>query len=181
MSTDNEFGTKEKELIAVGASIAAGCRSCTEHHVNAARDAGAETVDIRRAVDLSLNVRETAAEIMAALADKLLDAESVGATPVETGVSLIDELVCVGSAVAVNCVAGVERHVAAAKELGADNRHLRTALGIARMVKKAAGDKADKAASSSEQPQPCSDTPTCGETANGQDLSAAEACSPKCG
>ena len=55
MSTDNEFGAKEKELIAVGASIAAGCRPCTEHHVNAAREAGADTADLGLTAGLALN------------------------------------------------------------------------------------------------------------------------------
>jgi AhpD family alkylhydroperoxidase len=50
---------KQKELVAVGASIAAGCRPCTTHHVAAARAAGAGDVEIRAAVQTALAVRDS--------------------------------------------------------------------------------------------------------------------------
>jgi AhpD family alkylhydroperoxidase len=36
MSTNGLLTEKEQELVAVGASIAAGCRPCTAYHVRAA-------------------------------------------------------------------------------------------------------------------------------------------------
>jgi AhpD family alkylhydroperoxidase len=40
---------KEKELAAVGISIAAGCKPCTDYHMKAVREAGASDDEIRRA------------------------------------------------------------------------------------------------------------------------------------
>ena len=38
---------KEKELAAVGISIGAGCRPCTDYHLDAVRKSGASDAEIR--------------------------------------------------------------------------------------------------------------------------------------
>ena len=58
MSTNGLLTEKEQELVAVGASIAAGCRPCTAYHVRAARVAGADKEEIRQAVNDALDVRQ---------------------------------------------------------------------------------------------------------------------------
>ena len=56
--------TREKEIVTVGISVAAGCRPCTTYHLKAAREAGASSSDIETAVKLSRNVRDWAAASM---------------------------------------------------------------------------------------------------------------------
>jgi AhpD family alkylhydroperoxidase len=50
-----------KELIAIGASVTANCRSCLQYHVGKARDAGAGEEEISDAVEAGKMVRSGAA------------------------------------------------------------------------------------------------------------------------
>ena len=144
MSTEN-LTQKEKELIAVGVSIAAGCQPCTAHHFKAVRAAGAKEEEIRQAVDDALCVRNSATKIMTALAEEQLGNEPVveeepcgcDAKP------LIGELVSIGAALAVNCKSSLETHLKAARAVGASERQIQTTLGLARSIRKVAGQKAE--------------------------------------
>jgi AhpD family alkylhydroperoxidase len=137
---------KDQELIAVGASIASGCRPCTAYHFRAARIAGANEQEIREAAEDALCVRNRATEIMT----RLSGAQSGDApTPETTGgetKTLVRELVAVGAAFAVNCTANLERHLAAARQQGATDDQLLTALKIAGAIKNTAESKARAAA-----------------------------------
>jgi AhpD family alkylhydroperoxidase len=133
---------KDQELIAVGASIAAGCRPCTTYHFRAARIAGANDQEIRQAVEDALCVRNSATEIMARLGRAQAgDAPTLETTCCETK-TLVRELVSVGAAFAVNCTANLERHLAAARQQGATDGQLLQALKIAGAVKNMAENKA---------------------------------------
>ena len=57
---------KERELAAVGASIAAGCKPCTDYHVKAARAAKLDDHEIRQAINEAVGVRQDALEVMKA-------------------------------------------------------------------------------------------------------------------
>ena len=145
--SDNEIlSKKERELIAVGASISAGCRPCTEYHVRAAREAGSTDVEIGRAVDSALGVRHDSTQIMARFARDLLGGDGNLDAPIHPDSSILDELVSLAAGLALNCAASVEHHVAVAGRLGASERQVRAALGVARMVKKVADEKVEVAA-----------------------------------
>ena len=131
MSTDGILTQKEKELIGVGASIAAGCQPCTAHHFRAVRKAGATEAEIRQAVDAALCVRNSANKIMAELAEKHLGNGHAVEEPCCSSKPLIDELVSVGAALAVNCATNLEIHLQAARTVGATDRQIQTALGVA--------------------------------------------------
>ena len=60
------------ELIAIGASIAAGCKPCTAYHIRAARTSNATDEEIRQAVTDAMGVRHHAARVIAGLAEKYL-------------------------------------------------------------------------------------------------------------
>jgi AhpD family alkylhydroperoxidase len=144
MSTNGLLTEKEQELVAVGASTAAGCRPCTAYHVRAARAAGADKEEIRQAVNGALNVRHSASDIMARLAAKYLGDAPAEEAPHGSEQSLMGELVSVGAALAVNCAVSLETHLTAAYQLGATVRQIQTALDIARAVKNMAAKKADE-------------------------------------
>lgn len=162
MSTNEQLTQKEGELVAVGASIAAGCRPCTAYHVRAARAAGANEEEIRQAVNDALDVRRSATESMAQLAEKQLgDAPGSDAMNCSEK-SLISELVSVAAALAVNCVTNLETHLTAAWQLGATVRQIQTVLDIARAVKSMAGEKVEEAvAKSAEASEDCADDCGC--------------------
>lgn len=51
---------KEKELAAVGISVATGCKPCTDHHMKAVRKARASDKEIRQTVADALEARKGA-------------------------------------------------------------------------------------------------------------------------
>ncbi len=66
-----------RELIALGASVAANCVSCLEYHLAKARDAGAGPGEIAEAIETGRLVREGAARKLDRVA-----ARPVGDVPV---------------------------------------------------------------------------------------------------
>ena len=66
-----------KELIAVGASIAANCQPCLQYHIGEARISGADEQDIMEAIDVGKMVRRGAAAKM----DKFAATISQSAAP----------------------------------------------------------------------------------------------------
>ncbi len=66
-----------KELIGIAASVAAGCDSCLEHHVEAARKEGAESREIQTAVQIARAVRLQAVTNIDDLASKLERGEAI--------------------------------------------------------------------------------------------------------
>ena len=143
MSTNGSLTQKEKELVAIGASIAAGCQPCTTHLFEAVRQAGATETEIRQAVDAALDVCHSATKIMAGLAEMHLGTGRAVEEPGSSSKPLIGELVSVGAALAVNCVTNLETHLQAARKGGATERQIQTALGVARAIKKVAEQNAE--------------------------------------
>ncbi len=134
---------KDRELIGIGASIAAGCEPCAKFHLRAARIAGASEVEIGRAVNDALSVRDHATEAMAQVAAEYADARILDA---ESGPQsmLLHELVSVSAAHALNSVGGLEMHVAAARKLGATEGQIRSAIKIASAIKATASGQLDR-------------------------------------
>ncbi|UCH72626.1 MAG: carboxymuconolactone decarboxylase family protein [Rhodospirillales bacterium] len=112
------ISAKDKELAAVGISVAAGCKPCTDHHVTVARKARATDEEIRAAIAEALAVRGRAAEIMRAYALSHFGATASPDVAEDTGESRVGALIRVGAAFAVNCTASLEHALAAARRAG---------------------------------------------------------------
>lgn len=69
-----------RSLIAVGASAAANCRPCLEHHVGQARRHGAADDELTEAMDIGLQVNQGAARQTRAFVDGLLGQPVAAAT-----------------------------------------------------------------------------------------------------
>jgi len=181
MSTIAPLTATQQELIAVGVSIASGCKPCAAFHIKATRAAGATDDDIRQAIGYALEVRRQSTELMARLADRLISHGSKSDTTGAVEQSLIGELVSAGAALAVNCGDLLEAHLIAARAIGATDHHIQTTLAIARAVKNMAAKKVEEAAakiapageccttdgncqSSGDQPSPGSATCSCAGT-----------------
>ena len=127
---------KEKELAAVGISVATGCKPCTDHHIKAVRKARASDKEIKQAVADALEVRKCATEIMGAYALAHLGENTVVNTGARADeITRATELVSVGAAFAVNCVATLERHLAAAKAVGISQEEISTIVQLATFIK----------------------------------------------
>jgi AhpD family alkylhydroperoxidase len=147
-TTQSMLSEKDQELVAVGASIASGCVPCTTFHFRAARAAGADDREIRQAANAALEVCSTATEVMARRAGRFLDEPNseVIANARDSQTWLINELVSISAAFAVNSATVLETHVAAARHQGATDGQILTALKVACAVKSMAGKKVQEAA-----------------------------------
>ena len=172
---------KEKELVAIGASIAAGCQPCTAHHVKAVREAGATEAEIRQAVDDALCVRNSATKIMSELAETHLGNGRAIEEPGCSSKPLIRELVSVGAALAVNCPTNLETHLQAARTMGATDRQIKTVLGVARTIKGVAGQKAETITTAFAKPNVMAAVEIVAELAGPVEVTASGGCGVDCG
>ncbi len=141
-----ELDRREKELISIAASVAAGCQPCTAHHVREAREAGASASDLRLAVDDALCVRRNSTDVIALHAASLLGDEVPARAACCGEKGILRELASVAAAFAVNCPVNLADHTAAARRAGASERQVQTAIGMARSIKRVAASHVEDAA-----------------------------------
>jgi AhpD family alkylhydroperoxidase len=173
-----QLSKEQKELVAVGASVGAGCHPCVKHHVMAAVEAGVDEERLIAAL--------TSSDRIAAEATKRMVAHSrgaLGADPTATAVpnsALDDALASFGAAIAANDKTAIEAQLAAAQAAGATKAQLEQAVQTTakvqenaarihlreaeRLVAKAAEEPAENPASEPEAPATeGAEKPGCGE------------------
>ncbi len=181
MSINDAFAIKEKELIGLGASVAAGCVPCTEYHVRSARLAGACDRGIHLAIETALDVRRCATSAMDKWAERCQGSRPELDPEFRAGRKLTQELVSITAAVCVNSVAGLTIHLASARQLGATAEQIRSAIAIARSIKRTAEQKLD-AVVDSEVSKVTSGTSVDGRCESGRGIGAAtDQKGPACG
>ncbi len=127
---------KEKELVAVGASVAVGCRPCTDYHFNKVRETGATDDEIRQAMAIGIRVRNSATNIIRAFAYSHVDAEiDIPAAQDAIENSRIGVMVSIGAAFAVNSTADLEKHLTTAKAMGITDTEVKAVAKLALMIK----------------------------------------------
>lgn len=136
-----ELNQKEQSLIAIGASVAAGCQPCTAYHVKAARTAGACDRSIALAIETALTGRTTATIGMGEWAARCQGAKPEIDAEFRAQKLVIAELTSVATAVAVNSVPDLQQHLDAARGAGARAEQIRAAIEIARKIKRVAEEK----------------------------------------
>jgi AhpD family alkylhydroperoxidase len=136
---------KEKELVNVGASVAAGCKPCTSYHFKKVRAAGATDCEIQQAISDAVNVRNSALEIMAnhglGLVAKSTKSSEVDSTVAPTR---IKALVSIAAAFAVNCTTNLEKHIALARNVGITDAEVMSVLDAASFIKGRAASYAQR-------------------------------------
>jgi AhpD family alkylhydroperoxidase len=138
---------KDKELVAVGVAVAAGCIPCTQYHMNAVTTAGATKEEITRAVDAALCVKGSTMGIMRKVAYDALGVPTEEHAACGTGpTDRLTELVSIGAAVAVNCPTNFHKHVEAGRQVGVQEDEIQLVVGIAKMMRGKAMEKMDTAA-----------------------------------
>ncbi len=151
MPNEIELTEKEQSLIAVGASVAAGCRPCTAYHVKAARSAGACDRSISLVIETAVAGRLSATAAMDKWAEQCHGAKPHIDDAFRAQKRLIAELTSVATAVAVNSVPDLQKHLEAAQELGARAEQIHIAIEIARKIKRVAEEKIDAILQRSEE------------------------------
>jgi AhpD family alkylhydroperoxidase len=149
---------KDKELVAIGASIGSLCRPCLEHHIPAGREAGLTEPELAQAVQVAHASHDTAVILLFQRSRELLgqDAPAGAAVEAEPG-SLLGELVALGASIGANCHPLVEQHVAGALRQGLTASQARSAIKMAEIVQQHAADiTAGKAAAALAAPEAAS-------------------------
>lgn len=78
---DTLFTDAVRELVAIAAAIGSNCENCLKYHYAEAGKLGVSKADMRRAVDMALQVKAAPADMMVQLADKLLGAAAQARSP----------------------------------------------------------------------------------------------------
>jgi len=138
--------TREKELAAVGISIAAGCRPCTDYHVKAARAARVEDADIQGAIAAAVAVRTAATAAMEAHGFAHLGPVAAAAAPDDgrRADTRVGALVAVGAALAVSCTGGLAEHLATARSLGVSADEVDAVADLVGFIKERAASHVDR-------------------------------------
>ena len=130
---------KERELVAVGVSLAAGCKPCADYHLKKVRGAGASDEEIEQAMMDAFAVRDKAKKIMRRHGFILLGFKRVEPTEDDDDElgepTRMRELVSVGAAYAVSCTSSLEEHVATARSVGVADDEIETVVGLARFIR----------------------------------------------
>jgi len=147
------LSTKEKEMVAVGVSVAAGCMPCTDYHVKAARECGLTDDEIRQAITDAMCVRESALNVM-----KAHGLQHLGDEANDTGcgcesTNKMKEMISVGAAHAVNCTTNLKQHLHAANAHGVTDTQLKEVVKLARFIKNKAASHVDKLTASANEEQ----------------------------
>ena len=160
MANEIVFTNKEKALISVTASIAAGCQPCTEHHVNGARSAGACDRSIALSVETALAVRESASRNMEAWAARCAGPRPEIPEEFQVEKRLVMELAAVAAAVAVNSVPDVLARADSARLAGATPQQILGAVSLATSIRGTAGQKVEVALGlAAAKPGACCESP----------------------
>ena len=173
------LSAREREVVAVGAAIGAGCRPCTQYHVRAGLKAGLSEEEIRLAVEESEVLRIHAATSIADFARGLLGSPEGRAAPLCSPAEPFQALAQVGAATGSNAGRALDWLLPYARGLGLTNEALSEAVEMAGVVKRMAGEffhkdaeralgggaevaPAADAGSCVQAPQPCSGAPAAG-------------------
>lgn len=138
MSSNPVVDPKVKVLIALGASVAAGCQPCTEFQVKAARDSGVCDRGIQFATEAALAARQAATSGIGRWSERCQGARPGLDAAFQADKQLLAELISVASAICVQSVPDLVLHFAEARRLGATPELLRATVGIAKSVHNAA-------------------------------------------
>ena len=127
---------KEKELVNIGASVATGCKPCTDFHFKKVREAGASDEEIKRALSYAMAVCDSAKEIMERHGLEHLGMTKDQEEPYRAGsTTRVEALVSIAAAFAVNCTSNLEKHVAISRSVGITEDEITAVLDATSFIK----------------------------------------------
>ncbi len=130
MSNEQHLSPEQRELVAVGASVGAGCRPCVSHHLKAGAEAGLDGGHLLAAV---ASAERVSAEAAVAMGDHARGKLGPDVTPALLS-RLEEALASLGAALGANDKTNIERQLHTAAELGASRSQLEQAIETAHTV-----------------------------------------------
>jgi len=128
---EQKLSAEQKELVAVGASVGAGCHPCVSHHLKAAVDAGLEGEQLLAAV---ASAERVSAEAAVAMGDHARAKLGASVTSPALLSRFEEALASLGAALGANDAANIDRQLRAAADLGASRSQLQQAIDTAHDV-----------------------------------------------
>ena len=137
MSTDQEKLTpQQKELVAIGASVGAGCLPCTSFHFKLSRKMN---IGAGRMLSAALEAERVVSDARTRLSAHVR--EELGAETKPEEVPGLDcELAALGAAIAANSLPNIRRHMLRGSEFGLSVEQLAEAIGVAERVQRKAAE-----------------------------------------
>ena len=132
MTTPNEnLSPEQQELVAVGASVGAGCQPCVSHHLKAGAEGGLEAEQLLAAVN---SAERVSAEAAVAIGDHARG--ELGSTGISPALLSRREqtLAALGAALGANDATNIERQLRLAAELDVSRTQLEQAIETAHNV-----------------------------------------------
>jgi AhpD family alkylhydroperoxidase len=129
----------DKEFVAVGAAIGAGCHPCTQYHTQAALKAGLSLEQVLWAVDQAQTVRAKGGIAVANVGRRIIGAEQQEEAALEPPACRYGALVALGAAGGCNSGVLLTEYAEQAVKHGLSGAELRETIDIAEMVKTMAG------------------------------------------
>ena len=130
-TTDQTLSPEQRELVAVGASVGAGCHPCVSHHLKAGAEAGLEPDGLLAAV---ASAERVSAEADVAMGDHVRGKLGPDVTSPALLSQLEEALASLGAALGANDVTNIERQLRAAVDVGASRSQLQQAIQTAHTV-----------------------------------------------
>ena len=125
---------EQKELVAVGASVGAGCHPCVRHHIKAAVKAGVDQSHVLAALATGDRIAAEAVRRMGPYSREVLGVEPTASAAAAS--SLDDALAALGAAIAANDAAAIDGQLLAARAAGASISQLEAAIETAANVQR---------------------------------------------
>ncbi|MCK5280477.1 MAG: carboxymuconolactone decarboxylase family protein [Cyclobacteriaceae bacterium] len=137
---------KEKELVLVGASIATGCKPCTEYHIKRATEVGLTDIEIKKAIEYAYEIRLKASQVMLNHGLNLLEIdEDIRGSKTDLGkITREGELVSIAASYAVNCTSSLTEHISNGKKVGITDDEILEIAELVEFVEKKAKSHVDK-------------------------------------
>jgi AhpD family alkylhydroperoxidase len=138
MPTNKERLTPEqRELVAIGASVGAGCLPCSSYHFRLSREIGLETGRmLAAALEAEYVVSDANARLSAHVHDEL---DPQTDAPAEMP-PLDKELAALGASITANSLPNMRRHMIKASEHGLSGAQLAEAIRVAEQIQKKAAE-----------------------------------------
>ena len=130
-TTEQNLSPEQNELVAVGASVGAGCHPCVSHHLKAGAKAG---LDEQRLLAAATSAERVTAEAAVAIGDHVRGELGPDVTSPALLSRLEEALASLGGALGANDVTNIERQLRAAVDLGASRSQLQQAIETAHTV-----------------------------------------------
>jgi len=128
---DQKLSPEQNELVAVGASVGAGCHPCVDHHLKAGAKAG---LDDERLLATVTSAERATAEAAVRMDDHVRG--KLGPTVTEPALlsHLEEALASLGAALGANDATNIELQLRTALDLGASKAQLEQAIATAKTV-----------------------------------------------